>query len=475
MNDTARDYSVFTINGQPHTVRGQQGFMMLADFLRYELRLCGTKIVCAEGDCGACTVLCYRSNQAKTPTFMPINSCIITMAQLDGCHIVTVEAIKQNGKLSPVQQAIVDHHGSQCGYCTPGFVMAMTAMFEKPKALTEQKVKNCLTGNLCRCTGYQPLINAALSIDSATLIPLSQQLTLPDLTHELMRETHIKSQQQEVFAPTRLDDAANYKQKNPHAGFLGGATDLGVSINKGKSTPQKYLSLHLIRELYDITEVDGRIIIGTRANLGDVRRFVKSRCPELASFIDVFASPQIKNMATAVGNIANASPIGDTIPFFLVTDGKVHAYSVVGGRQIDMNSFYKGYKITALKPEELITHVSFMVPKPQQKLKLEKVSQRRDLDISTVNAAFLFEMPDNNSAIQHAKLAFGGVDAVPKRMLETEQFLMGKTLSTQVINQACALIQKEISPLNDLRGSATFRRALADGLFRKYCQEMQTA
>lgn len=470
MDQQPRDVCVVSINGQHHMVGGKHASMMLAIFLRHELRLTGTKIVCGEGDCGACTVLCWRKIAHKKPIFAPINACIVTMAQLDGCHVVTVEGLKQHGAMSAVQQAMVDHHGSQCGYCTPGFVMAMTALFENPTNLTEQKVKNALTGNLCRCTGYQPIIKAALSIDQSRITPLGQQLPVNNTPGEQKTTLRISDGHREIFAPVSLDEATWYKQENPQAGFLGGATDVGVTTNKGKPRPQQWLSLHLLEELYEIKEENGRIIVGARATLADIRLFLKARCKEFASFIDIFASPQIKNMATVVGNVANASPIGDTIPFFLVTDGAVHTRSVQENRLIPLTNFYQGYKITALKPNEIITHLSFALPHSAAKLRLEKVSQRKDLDISTVNAAFLFLL--DGTLIKEPKLAFGGIDAVVKRLVATEKFLTGRTLSTTMIDQACAILQQEISPLSDLRGSKQYRSVLAEGLFRRYCHEV---
>lgn len=469
MDQQPRDYCALSINGQHHMVGGKHAYMMLADFLRGQLRHTGTKIVCAEGDCGACTVLCYRERAGTEAIFVPINACIVTMAQLDGCHIVTVEGLKQNGSLSAVQQAMVDHHGSQCGFCTPGFVMAMTGLYETPRKLNEQNVKNALTGNLCRCTGYQPIIKAALSIDKHAISPLKLRYArhpLPD-RHICL---HIKHDGREIFAPTSLTEAALYKQNNPHAGFLGGATDTSVATNKGRFQAKSLISLHLINELYDIKEHDERIIIGARVTLAQTRKFLQNRCKEFASFIDIFASPQIKNMATVVGNVANASPIGDTLAFFLVAESLIHAYSTNGERIIPLTQFFEGYKKTALKPDEIITHISFALPQPQAKLRLEKVSQRKDMDIASINGAFLCVL--DNGLIQEAKIAFGGVDAVVKRLYKTEQFLVGKLLSDQVVDQACSIIHQEIAPLNDLRGSAHYRSVLAEGLFRRYCHEV---
>lgn len=443
---------------------------MLADFLRYEKRLTGTKIVCAEGDCGACTVLLMRWGQQH---FIPINACIAPVFLVDNCHIVTVEGLKENQQLNAVQQAIVDHHGSQCGYCTPGFVMAITGIFEKPCAdRGEQRIKNCLTGNLCRCTGYQPLIEAARAVDPKAMTPLAKRFITTKLIEECEKsstlDVHIIGAEGEFFAPRDIDAAIRFRHEHPHARVIAGATDLGVLLNKGKIAAGKFLSLHLIPSLREVRMNDERIHVGALVTLSELRRVVKKAIPEFADFLNIFASPQIKNVATLVGNIANGSPIADTVPFLMVADGQVHVTGQKAARSIAVADLYRGYKVLALDASELITHVSFATPSSSQSLRLEKVSQRRDLDISTVNCAFLFDV-DDNSAVKAARIAVGGIAASVIRLKKTEWWLTGKILSNNVIDEASQHIAQEILPLSDLRGSADYRRALVDGLFRRYC------
>ncbi len=459
--EKTRDYIVVFLNGQRLHLEGEQVFMMAAEYLRYQKHLTGTKIVCAEGDCGACTVLILRPGIDSD--FVPINSCIVSMAQLDGAHMLTVEALKEGNKLSAVQEAIVNKHASQCGYCTPGFAMAITAMFERPcKKLDSQKVKNCLTGNLCRCTGYQPLIDAALSVDQTKTQSLKERYVSDEAP---LKELPIKltHEHREFRAPTTLLAADQLFEKN-YTLFCG-ATDLGVLLNKGKARIEGILSLHLIKELYDIREENNRIMVGARVTLSQVRTFCKNRVPSLAQFINIFASPQIKNMATLVGNIANASPIADTVPFMMVADGQVHVRGPEGARIIDMEDFYIAYKTLSLKPKEYISHVSFALPHNTY-LKLDKISQRKDLDIASVNSAFL--LAKKGSEITKIKLALGGIGPVVKRLKNTENFLMGQNLTHDLIGEAAKSIQKEITPLSDLRGSDHFRRVLVDGLFNRF-------
>lgn len=467
MQQQHRNVCVVSINGQHHKIGGDQACMMLADFLRSELRLTGTKIVCSEGDCGACSVLCWRDG-SEPKMFSPINACIVPIIQLDCCHIITVEALKNHHTLSAIQQALVQHHGSQCGFCTPGFVIALTALKEQQKNPSQQQIKNALTGNLCRCTGYKPIIDAALSLQGQSNNPLSH-IPLKDFSAERTTPILIETNQHKIYAPTTLKEALSHR-KQYQSQIQGGATDLGVAHNKNKSSSSTLISLHLIDELYDIHEKDGQVHVGARVTLAHVRKFLLQRCPEIASFIDIFASPQIKAMATLVGNLANASPIGDTIPFLLVTDGQVVVKSLDHTRTIALTSFYQGYKKTDLKPDEIITSVIFSLPKPSDFFRLQKVSTRKDLDISTVNAAFLFTM--NGCVISHAKIALGGVFEHAVRLFNSEQIVMGKSLDDNLIAQVCTSFEVEIKPISDLRGSWQYRLALAKGLFTKVAQEM---
>jgi xanthine dehydrogenase small subunit len=327
-----RNAALLYINGRKHEVRGPQAFWMLADYLRYECQLTGTKIVCAEGDCGACTVMRAFSIPGKTTLqFEPINSCITLVAQMDGSNLVTIEGLKQNGALAEIQTAMVKEQGGQCGYCTPGFVMALAGLFESRGAsggpLTEKKVQNALTGNLCRCTGYQPITDAALAVDPRKNEPLSKRYGLPKIKKELakaVRESlHIEADGKIFFAPVKMKQAVAFKSKNREARLISASTDLGVQINKGKINPDSHLSLHLVAEAYGIGKQGRTVTVGARATLSELRRFSKPSFPELARYLDIFASPQIKNIATLIGNAANASPIGDTIPFLFATDAQV--------------------------------------------------------------------------------------------------------------------------------------------------------
>jgi xanthine dehydrogenase small subunit len=476
---STRSFLRFALNGSIHEVSGSDASMMLADWLRTRRYLTGTKIVCAEGDCGACTVLRAfpASTRSRELRFEPINACITMLAQLDGSHLISVDALSQDQALSPVQDAMVQKQGSQCGYCTPGFVMAVCGLFESCRTKPDvQTVKNHLTGNLCRCTGYTPIVEAAMSLDPEALPPLAERFVTRAVTKAL-RETQtqaiaLATAQGKILAPVRIADVSSLLKKHPQATLLASGTDLAVQLNKGKRELGDVISLHLIPELYQSTQKGSIYKFGAKVSLEEVRRRCSKGIPEFSSLLNVFASPQIKNSATLVGNIANASPIGDTLPFLMVADGHV----AVAKKAIPMTELFQGYRKLALKKGEWISAVSFRAPFKTEVLRLYKSATRKDLDISTVSAAFLFDFKksrkDTRLVIQSARIALGGVAAVPLRISRVETFLKDKVLDSSVVEAAQKILQEEINPLSDLRGSAAYRRILVQGFFQKYCDEI---
>lgn len=474
-----RDYSLIFLNGVRREVRGRESLLMLADWLRKEVGLTGTKIVCAEGDCGACTVLrAFPKTNEKALQFEAMNSCIATVAQMDGSHLVTVEGIQNGQELSPVQKAMRECHGSQCGYCTPGFVMALTGALEKQDSINAKTACNYLTGNLCRCTGYQPIIDAALLAKPSEGHSVSKRYLKKEATLDLLKHGSesllINTKDVQFFAPATLTEALQFAEENPGFRVVSAGTDLGVQTNKGKPLPKALLSLHLIPELYEVQKNGERFMVGARVTLSQLRREVDQSTPEFSRFLDLFASPQIKNVATLVGNIANGSPIGDTLPFLLVTQGKVHVASLKEKREVLFTNLFEGYRKLALKPSEIITHVSFDSLSPDQLLRIYKVSQRKDMDISTVSGAFFLKTSSDkkNKTIQEARIAYGGIAATPVRLSPIEKMLEGQVLETKLFDKASQEIGKMIQPQTDLRGSKTYRKVLAVNLFKKFSQEV---
>jgi xanthine dehydrogenase small subunit len=451
-----RDHILIHINGREHRIEGDAAFQTLANYLRQDVAATGTKIVCEEGDCGACTVLTRRS--AKDD-YRPVNSCILNLAQLDGSSIVTVEGLRQDGLLHPVQDAMMQCHGAQCGYCTPGFVVAMAGMFERCNRVDEKQVRDGLTGNLCRCTGYEPIIKAALAVDGTTVAKMSARYpNLPDASDSVTVGT--------FCAPATLDEAIAFKRDHPGCAIVQGGTDVGVWVNKRNYAAPATLSLAKIASLNELREEDGAIVVGANTTLADFEIFIADRIPELARILAIFGSPQIKNAGTLIGNIANGSPIGDTLPYMFVAGAVLEMNG--GTRTVPIDRFYLGYRKFDLQPDEIITRVRVGIV--HDTLKLYKVSRRKDLDISAFTAAIRLAM--NGDRIDRATIAYGGVAPTVIRLPHTEIFLTGKSATLDTFEHAGRVARDEIKPISDVRGSSDYRLQLGENILAKFWYEV---
>lgn len=463
-----RDSIRLAIDGQLRSVCGGDTFTTLSRLLRSEGSV-GTKVVCEEGDCGACTVLVGRLRDG-TFEYRPVNSCILFVHQLDGAHVVTVEGLDRSGNLNAVQQAMVENHGAQCGFCTPGFVVAMTAMFESDETVDGQSVREALTGNLCRCTGYEPIIRAALSVDPKAQRKIGTTWADPTLAASLAstmdEPIRADSNGRIFFAPCTIEQAAIFRRDHLGSVIVQGATDLGVLANKRGLEPTAILSLAKIPGLDGIDEVDDAVEVGALVTLSALYEWMRDRIPQFHDILGLFGSPQIRNSGTLAGNIANASPIADTIPFLFVVDAEVELTGVHGARRVNINNLYRGYKQLAVEPDEIITRVRIPIPSESEHLRLYKVSRRRDLDISTFTAAIRIRRSDGQ--IDDARVAFGGVAPTVIRLPRTEEFLTGSKWEQPVFETAGGIAASEISPISDVRGSKEYRTLLAHNLLVKF-------
>lgn len=475
-----RDFVVVYINGKRHEIRGEQAFMSLSDYLRYESSLTGTKVVCSEGDCGACTVLVANIHRLENGEldYEPVNSCISFMHVLDGSHVVTIEGLKDGDELNTVQESMVEEHGAQCGFCTPGVICAMNAGIEshlnKNNEIDERRIKNSLTGNLCRCTGYKSIIEAGLNVDLSKFEKLTEKYPSENIIKDLKKVTkldvEIKFEERSVYLPSTFSKALEY-QNELATTIVSGASDLGVLHNKRGFKPKNLLGLHNINELYEITKNEKEVFIGARVNLHQIQEDLRSDFKEFSEMIHVFASPQIKNRATLIGNVANASPIGDSIPFLLVMNAIVVISSKQGEREVNINDFYQGYKTLDLKESELIKGVKIPYLEKNETLKLYKVSNRKDMDISIVTFAGKISLENNN--VSSISIAVGGVGPVVLRPSKTEASLKGNAFSKKQFKDAANILKTEVSPIDDVRGSARFRRVLSKNLLLKFFVESE--
>jgi len=482
-----RNQALFFINGKEQRATAAQAFDTLSNYLRYTLCETGTKIVCEEGDCGACTVLVGRPDPTgRDFRYRAVNSCIQIVGQLDRMSVVTVEGLAPERKLNAVQEAMVTCHGAQCGYCTPGFVVAMSALFETHDRLSELEVRDGLTGNLCRCTGYEPIIRAALSVDGAQmtrardLFPSAPMLeTIKKHSRESLAIEHAG---RAFLAPTTIEEAVDIRTERAPVTILQGGTDLGVQANKRGLRPAILMSLSGIEGLDEVRIGADVLSVGGTATLAALEEAIRSHpgpafspsvdhLAELANILGIFGSPQIKNAGTLAGNIANGSPIADTLPFLLVMEARLEVTGRAGMRVIPINTFYRGYKELDLGAGELITRI--IVPLPpsgsHETLGLYKVSRRKDLDISSFTAAI--RLQTTGAKIDQASVALGGVGPVVLRMPAVEALMKGQAISEALFERAGQLARREIQPISDVRGSRDFRLQLAENIFRKFYHE----
>ncbi len=462
-----RDYVHFYLNGKPIKASGRDVFRTTARFLREQLQLTGTKIVCEEGDCGACTCV-FQSPFDKN--FKSVDSCIMPVYALDGGHLVTVEGLKTEKSLHPAQTAMMENFGSQCGYCTPGMVCALAALAEHAqihkKEITEKKAKNYLTGNLCRCTGYDPIIKAALAMELGDFPTLKKRYPQRDTK---LNSALIETEDFRLHMPATINEALKVKAKNPSAKIVAGATDLGVLQTKGKFEPEDVISLQNIGELHKTWKSAKGMWVGARVTLSELEKINNEE--EFAELLHVFASPQIKNNATLVGNVVNASPIADTIPFLLAADAEVHVKSSKNKREIPLAEFYLGYKKVDLKPTEIVTGVFIPKIKPNSKFKLWKVSTREDLDISTATFAARVDL-NKNKIIEDVRIILGGVGPTVMRMKNFEKEWLGQSFTANLVEGIAKKLKGEVKPLSDVRGSAQYRMQLCQNFFKKFSQEL---
>ena len=483
-----RDFVDLFLNGKPLEVKGRDAFLPLSDFLRRRRRLTGTKVVCAEGDCGACSVLVGTPHQGEDDTYRlryrSIDSCIGFVFQFDGCHIVTVEGLGTRGDLSPIQSSMVEHFGSQCGFCTPGFVVAMTGLFEQQACSgdlippSEGDLVRGLTGNLCRCTGYRQILDAARAVEPGSFEPLESRFDEAAITQSLRaaRATpfRIEAERLRIDAPTRLTEALEALSNNPDATVVAGATDLGVVHNKRGLAPPNgalhLLSLSAIAELRGIEQEGNTVAIGATTSWHEIHERLGDRIPELARILDLFGAPQIRHAGTIGGNLMNASPIADGVPFLFACDAQLELTSPRGERHCPIDSFYRGYKETDCQPDELLTAITFDLPTEASLLRLFKISRRHDLDISSFTAAVRLDFA--NDRVSGARIAMGGVGPTVLRLSDTEDVLLGEEASQELFQEAAESARREIQPISDVRGSAEYRRTLAAAVVHQVGREL---
>ena len=432
----------------------------------------GVKEGCAEGDCGACTIVVAEPGNKDGLIYKALDSCLVFLPMIHGKQLITVENLALSGKngniLHPVQQMMVETNGTQCGYCTPGF-----ALFKNHNGPSREIIEDALTGNLCRCTGYEPILEAArkactdgedhFSGKEKMILSMLKEITSGKETLEIQTEKQI------YYKPFTLAEAFRLRKENPEAVLINGSTDVALRQTKKREFLPVILDISAIDELKTFRETNDDYVFGAGLTLEQVKEITEKRIPSIHKILKVFGSLQIRNIATIGGNIGSASPIGDTLPVLFALGARIRVCSPGSERILSIEDFITGYRQTAIRNDELITEV--IVPKIPYgvTIKSYKVSKRKDLDISTVTGAF--RLKNQEGIVAEIVLAFGGMAAMTMRALKTENYLEGKKWTRETVQEAMDILAGEFAPLSDARAGAEFRKTVAANLLLKFYLE----
>jgi len=469
---------VVTVNGRPRDASGVAAHTTALDWLR-SLGLIGAKEGCAEGECGACAVLLATPDGDGATAWTAVNACLMPAAALDGQEVVTAEGLGTPERMHPVQAALAEAGGSQCGYCTPGFACSMAAEFYRARGAADPAGAadgaavgstgdaadagfdlHALSGNLCRCTGYRPIRDAALGMDATPAAddPLAERRTRPA---PAARATRLAGEGGRFVRPESLDEALALLHVEPDAVPVAGCTDWGVEANlRGRRAPL-LVAIDRLPELRTFLDDDAGIDLGAALTLTEIERGLGGRSPLLAALFPQFASPLIRNRATLGGNLGTASPIGDAPPALLALEARLVLASPDGEREVDLVDYFTGYRETVRRPGELIRTIR--IPQPTANLTaFHKVAKRRYDDISSVAVAFAIDLDEERRTVVSARIGLGGVAATPIRARATEAALVGHEWAEDTVREAASVLGGEGTPMSDHRASAGYRAAMLE-------------
>ncbi len=461
------------LGDRPVEIDGIDPTTTVLDWLRGPCGRTGTKEGCAEGDCGACTVVLAEPDGAGGLSYRSVNSCIQFVGTLDGTQLITVEDLKKDGVPHAVQQAMVDTHASQCGFCTPGFVMSLFQLYRTHDGKlppSRETLDRALGGNLCRCTGYRPILEAAVKMF---------EHARPDAFDARAKETAAAlaalardrglAYDGRFFAPRTLDELRAVLAANPDARILSGGTDLGLEVTKAHRALGKLVHLGRVAELRGIAKTATHLELGAAVTWSEAFGPLVATWPALDELFARFAGPPVRNAGTVGGNIANASPIGDSPPVFIALDADMELAGPAGSRRMKPADFFLDYRKTALAAGEIVAKIRIPLPAPGLKLAAYKVSKRLDDDISAVCAVFAFDIRDG--IVAGARIAFGGMAAIPKRAAACETELVGRQWTLAAAETAAAALARDFAPIGDMRASAAYRMKVAGNLLIRFWHE----
>jgi len=456
----------FILNNKIQEIQDPDPNETILNYIRLKLKKTGTKEGCAEGGCGACTIVIGELKKNNI-VYKSINSCIAFVTSLEGKQLLVVEDLMlKNNSLHPVQKAMVDYHGSQCGFCTPGFVMSLFAMYKNNSSYDEKTIEESISGNLCRCTGYRPIIDAAKSLNhnKSDQFQKNKKIIIALLKKIRPENIFINYQNKKYFAPRTINELKKIIKKYPHLDFMSGGTDISLIVTKQKKDIENIIYLNSIDELNYIKENDKYIEVGATTSLRKFELFIKKYYSDFNTILKRYGSVQIRNVATMAGNIATASPIGDTLPLLLSLDASIVIESFNKKTIVKLKDFFIGYRKTKLKKNQFIRSIRIPIPK-KNIFKAYKVSKRIDDDISSVCASFNLIIV--NKKIKDIKIAYGGMAPIPKRAIYCEKILLNSDLSEDTILKAQISLEKDFQPINDMRATKNYRMEIAKNLLMK--------
>ena len=459
----------FILNDELIKINNVDTNVSVLNYLRIDKRLTGTKEGCASGDCGACTAIIAELKNNKLE-YKAINTCIMFLYSLHGKQLITVEHLS-NSKLHPVQQSMVDNHGSQCGFCTPGFVMSMFGMYKDKVKPSNQNIDEYLAGNLCRCTGYNSIKKAAkkmysygrkdkFSKNEDKIIKLLKKIKHNDIL--------ISKNNNKFYIPLNLKNLIQYTQNNKQYKFVTGGTDIALEVTKKNNNINSLIYLGNNKDLNYIKIKENYINIGSATPINKIIPILKKYYPSFADMFDRYGSTQIRNVASIGGNLGSASPIGDSLPALLALNAKLILQSK-NQRLLDIKDFFKAYRKTALKNKEFIKEIRIPILKSHI-FKCYKISKRIDDDISSLFVAYLMKL--KNNIIIDINIAYGGMDSIPNFAFKTQKYLIGKEFNLKNIEKSKQIIEKDFNPLTDVRASSSYRKLVSKNLMDRLFLEI---
>ncbi len=441
------------VNGKNVEVNNVQYDITLLNWLRDYNKLTGTKEGCAEGDCGACSVIIEENGSGN---LRPINSCLVRLGQVIGASVTTIEGLGSDKNPHSLQIAFAKEHASQCGYCTPGFIISGVSLLNSNKKITDDTINEAISGNLCRCTGYSPIIKAIKSL-------ANERVTLKRFDR-IHKQKKIHFGNVTYFRPVNLKELKNYLNKINNFQYLAGGTDFNLQRPIINTKESNLICLSDIKELNSIKHLKDKIVLGGAVTIENFMESIRSNIPEIIEILQRFGSPQIRNQGTIGGNLCTSSPIGDIAPILLILNTNLNLFGRNGTRKVNIKNFFRGYRKNILKKDEIISSIEIPYANKKNKIFSWKLSKRYDQDISTVSLAINIQM--QNNIIKELHIAAGGVAATPILLEKLSKLMLEKKLD-EAVGFAIDNLENYIQPISDLRGSSHYRLEAIKGLLRR--------